>query len=121
MSTVEYEALTTLSEDLCNALPINDLFPSLISKRVIDFNDKAEICSDSIERRRVELFISKLKSGDSEKFYKFMEVMKKSPKCVDLLNRMEQFITMTANPRANCNQRKTAGHFNSHQVCTVTI
>ena len=94
MSTAEYDAITTLSEDLCNALPINDLFPSLISKQVIDFNDKAEICSESIERRRVELFISKLigriKTGDSEKFYKFMEVLKESPKCVDLQNRMEQ-------------------------------
>ena len=96
MSTAEYDALTTLSEDLCTTLPINDLFPSLISKRVIDFNDEAEIYSESIERRRVELFISKLisriKTGDSVKFYKFMEVMKESPKCVNLLNRMEQLI-----------------------------
>ena len=96
MDTAEYEALITLSEDLCNVLTINDLFPSLISERVIDFNGKAEICSESIEQRRVELFIAKLigrmKIGDNQKFYKFMEVMKKSRKCDFLVERMEQSI-----------------------------
>ena len=97
MDTAEYEALTSMNEDLCNALPINDLIPSLISKRVIDFNDKAEICSESNERRRVDMFISKLiggmKAGNNEKFYKLMEVMKKSPKCAFLVNRMELLIS----------------------------
>ena len=97
MDTAEYEALITLSEDLCNVLTINDLFPSLISERVIDFNGKAEICSESIEQRRVELFIAKLigrmKIGDNQKFYKFMEVMKKSRECDFLVERMEQSIS----------------------------
>ena len=108
--TVEYEALTTLNEDLCNALPINDLFPSLISNRVIDFNDKAEICSESNERRRVDMLISKLiggmKAGNNEKFYKFIEVMKKSPKCTFLVNRMELLISQHQTSGMMCVQPK---------------
>ena len=33
----EYNALIEMTGDLCNALPISDLIPKLISKRVIDF------------------------------------------------------------------------------------
>jgi len=101
----ECEALIALNEDLCNALPINDLFPSLISKRVIDFNDKAEICSESNERRRVDRFISKLtgemKAGNNEMFYKFMEVMKKSPKCTSLVSKMQLLISQHQLTEAN--------------------
>ena len=111
--TAEYEALTTLNEDLCNALPINDLFPSLISKRVIDFNDKAEICSETNERRRrVDMLISKLiggmKAGNNEKFYKFIEVMKKSPKCSFLVDRMELLICQHQRTEKNT-QLSTSG------------
>jgi len=40
----EYNALVDVHQDLCNALPINDLFPGLISRRVITVVDKEKLC-----------------------------------------------------------------------------
>ena len=95
--SAEYNALIEITEDLCNALPISDLIPKLISKRVIDFNDKAEIRGERTDRDRVQLFLSKLTgqmiSGENEKFYNFIQVMKESSKCNFLVERMERWIT----------------------------
>ena len=95
-NTAEYNALIEMTEDLYNALPIGDLLPKMISKRVIDFNEKAEIRSGSTDRDKVDIFISKLTgqmaSGENERFYKFIEVMKESPKCNFLVKRMDRWI-----------------------------
>ena len=48
----EYDALIAMTEDLYNALPIDDLLPKMISKRVIDLNDKAEIRSGRTDREK---------------------------------------------------------------------
>ena len=95
--TAEYNALIKMTEDLCNALPISDLLPKMISKRVIDFHDKDEIRSGRTDRDKVELFISKLtgqmSTGENELFYKFIEAMKESRKCDFLVRRMEGWIS----------------------------
>ena len=86
-----------MNQDLCNALPINDLLPKMIIKRVISFQDKDEIRSERTDRDKVDLFISKLNgeliSGENERFYKFINVMKESPKCNFLVKRMEGWIS----------------------------
>ena len=95
--TAEYNALIDMTEDLCNALPISDLLPKMIAKRVIDFSDKAEIRSESTERNKVQLFILKLsgemKSEENGRFYKFIALMKESEKCSFLVKRMEERIS----------------------------
>ena len=95
--TAEYNALIEMTEDLCNALPIDDLLPKMIAKRVITFQDKAEIRAERTGRDKVELFISKLTgemdSGENKRFYKFIDVMKESPKCDVLVKRMEKRIS----------------------------
>ena len=95
--SAEYNALTTMTNDLCTALPINDLLPKMISKRVITIDDKNEIRSERTDRDKVDLFISKLSkevgSRENERFYNFIKVMKESPKCNFLVKRMEGWIS----------------------------
>ena len=93
----EYNALIEMTNDLCNALPIEDLLPKMITKRVIDFNDKSEIRSERTDRDKVQLFMSKLTgemvSGENKRFYNFLDVMKGSSKCGFLVERMEGWIS----------------------------
>ena len=95
--SAEYNALIKMTEDLCNALPIDDLLPKMISKRVIDFQEKTDIRAERTDRKKVELFISKLTgemiTGENKRFYKFIEAMKESPKCDFLVKRMEGWIS----------------------------
>ena len=94
--TAERNALTKMTEDLCKALPIDDLLPKMISKGVIDFPDKAEIREERTDRDKVGLFISKLTGemdcGVNKRFYKFIEGMEESPKCDFLVERMKGWI-----------------------------
>ena len=94
--TAEYNALIEMTEDLCNALPIDDLLPKMISKRVITIQDKTEIRGERIDRDKVQLLISKLTgemaSGENKRFYDFIKVMNESPKCKFLVKRMEEWI-----------------------------
>ena len=107
---VEYNVLKRMTNDLCNALPINDLFPSMISNHVIDFRDKAEICTEATERSRVQKFLidylirelDNNEEWDTSRFYRFLTVMKRSPKCNFLVKRinqwMEQYKQYSAKP-----------------------
>ena len=94
---VELRVLIDMTEDLCNALPINDLLPSLISHHVISFQEKAEICVARTERRRVTHFLenhlnSPLQCNHTAPFYRFLEVMERSPKCDFLLERIHRLL-----------------------------
>ena len=96
---VELLVLLDMTEDLCNALPINDLLPSLISHHVIDFKDKAEICVNKTEHHRVSYFLEKhlnnplqLKPPHTAPFYQFLKVMQRSPKCGFLVERIQRRI-----------------------------
>ena len=94
--TAEYMALEAMTEDLYNALPISDLLPKMISKRVITFPEKADIRAGGTTREQVDVFLSKLTgemlSKENKRFYAFIEVMKESPKCDFLVERMEKWI-----------------------------
>ena len=95
---VELIVVEKMTNDLCNALPIDDLFPSMISNHVIDFKDKAEICAERTERRRVAYFLEKyLTKGlhyeqqcDTTHFYRFLTVLERSPKCDFLVKRIKR-------------------------------
>ena len=94
--TTEYMALEAMTEDLYNALPISDLLPKMISKRVITFPEKADIRAGGTTREQVDVFLSKLTgemlSKENKRFYAFIEVMRESPKCDFLVERMEKWI-----------------------------
>ena len=94
----EYNALVDNTSDLCKALPIDDLFSDLISQRVIEFDDKEELCNENTSKKKVEKFLEKylrpeLLVGEKKRFQKFMCVMKCSAKCDFLVERMEERIT----------------------------
>ena len=93
----KYNALVDITDDLCNALPIADLYSKLISERVIEFGDKEELCQEKTNRKMVEKFIEKhlypeLRVGETKRFEKFMNVMKSSDKCQFLVERIEERI-----------------------------
>ena len=90
---IEYIVVQKMTSDLCNALPIDDLFPSMISNHVIDFKDKAEICTKGTEHSRVGYFlerylVKRLNVHDTTHFYRFMKVMERSPRCNFLVKRI---------------------------------
>ena len=96
---IEYNVLKRMTNDLCNALQINDLFPSMISNHVIDFRDKAEICTERTERSRVQKLIDDylirdLEAWDTGRFYRFLAVMKKSSKCNFLVKRINHWMEL---------------------------
>ena len=106
---VEYNVLKAMTEDLCKALPIDELFPSMISNHVIDFREKEEICAEKTEVRRVQYFLDRYLSkgldceeANTDRFYQFLKVMQRSPKCTFLMKRlnklMEQFKEYSAKP-----------------------
>ena len=76
----EYNALLDMTEDLCRGLPIRDLFPSMISLRVIDIDDIDELYHNRSERKIVENFIKNhlyrdLVLGDTCRFLNFVSAM----------------------------------------------
>jgi len=90
----EYNALVDLTDDLCSALPIADLFSKLISERVIDFEDKEELCQEKTNRKAVEKLIDKylypeVRIGETKRFKKFINAMKNTDKCDFLVKRIE--------------------------------
>ena len=89
----ECNALLDMHNDLCNALPINDLFRGLISRRVVNVFDKKKLCLNRIEQEISEVFLEDhlhphLLVGDTDKFYDFMSTMKESDKCTFLVKKM---------------------------------
>ena len=98
----EYNALIDVHQDLCNALPINDLFPGLISRRVISVVDKEKLCLGRIEQERAELFLERhlhrqLLAGETEKFNDFITTMKELPKCSFLVKRIMDRVVVHQN------------------------
>ena len=93
----EYNALVDMTEVLCKVLPIKDLFPSMISLRVIDMGDIDELCHGRTERKIVEKFIQShlypdLMLGETGRFLNFVLAMKGSSKCDVLVGRLEERI-----------------------------
>ena len=118
--TAEYKALEEMTEDLCNALPIGDLLPKMISKRVITFQEKGDIRAGGTTRDQVDVFLSKLTremvTRENRRFYAFIEVMKESPKCDFLVERMEAWI----NHYKGISPAQPAGKI-MHKTCLLLI
>ena len=94
----EYNALVDLYADLNTALPIKKLFPSLISNRVIDIHDKEELSNEASRLPMVQKFIDdhlfpELATKETARFYRFLNVMRRSEKCNHLVKKLERKIS----------------------------
>ena len=121
--SAKYNALNSMTQDLCNAFPINDLFPTMITCRVIDFTEKEEICAERTERGRVSAFLSmlsgELKIWEDTRFDRFMEMMKRSPKCTFLRKRLEARIDHFAQSSATSPPPITSAGSTQGMCCVV--
>lgn len=93
----EYNALVDVYGDFCTALPIKKLLPKLISKRVIDVDDKEELLHEATSSKMVEKFIDnhlypELATGETRCFKKFLDVMKTCGKCNHLVEKIQERI-----------------------------
>ena len=94
----EYHALTRLCGEMCTALPVDSLFPSLIANGVIDWADKDRICGENLtQQKRVEallnIIIKDTKINDCQRFQRFQHVLKITPNCHFLLHRLNKCLT----------------------------
>ena len=90
----EYHALTGMCGDFCNALQIDLLFPELIGGGVIDWKEKDKICCENLtEPKRVQallnIIIKDASVNDCGKFHRFRNVLRRSPNCSFLLERLD--------------------------------
>ena len=111
----EYNALLDMHNDLCNALPINDLFRALISRQVVNIFDKKKLCLNRIEQEISELFLEdhlhpQLLAGDTKKFYDFVSAMKESDKCKFLVKKLQEQIAFYE----SCATRSATGTYVIH-------
>ena len=94
----EYNALVDMHKDLCRALPINDLFPNLISRRVISFVDKKKLCQlGRIEEEITQEFIERhiypqLATWETANFYGLLSAMREESKSYFLATKVEERI-----------------------------
>ena len=94
----ESVALVKFYKDLCNALPVDDLLPLLVTHRVITIPNKDSIMSGKTSSERTQFlldhFISKsLSAGDTHAFYKLLEAMQTLSECNSLAERINQFLS----------------------------
>ena len=82
--------------DLQNGIPIDDLLPQLVTKRIITINNKtliSNISGDVNERCQyfLDQYISKpLSEGDPSAFYKLLQILSASPQCIMLAAKIKQ-------------------------------
>ena len=97
MANKELEVITNYYKTLCVVLPVDELIPDLITERVIVFEDEEEISSNHTNRKKAqvllkELIVRSLRAGDSSKFYRFLNVIKRNDKCSLLAKNIEDDI-----------------------------
>jgi len=92
----ELRSLKRMCDDLCRALPINKLLPSLVTHSVIDFNEMSDIQAKSTEFEQTQLLLGKihrdLSVGDTRRFDNFVHALKKDHSCSFLLSKLEGWI-----------------------------
>ena len=94
----ELSVLQCFCQELQNGLPIDELMPQLVTKKIITINDKLSISQfskNATERSKYFLdqyIIKQLLDGDSSAFYKFLEILEASSKCVLLAARIKQLL-----------------------------
>jgi len=84
------------------------LIPQLISARVIDFDGRDELCEGNRSSRKItEYFITKylsrpLKLNNVKKFKKFVEVMQRSGKCDELVEKIKERVEYHQTSSSGC-------------------
>ena len=97
---VELKVLHQFYDDLQIVLPIDKLLPQLVTKKIITINDKILVTESSknINERTLfflEHYIAKpLSAGDSASFYKLLQVMDASNKCIVLSAKIKQCLNI---------------------------
>ena len=92
----ELIVLQQFYRDLQNGIPIDDLLPQLVTKRIITINDKtliSNISRDVNERCQyfLDQYISKpLLEGDPSAFHKLLQILNASPQCIMLAAKIKQ-------------------------------
>jgi len=75
------DALTDNFDNLVAALPIRNLLPKFISKRIIIFRDQEKILAGETDEDKRARFLKhitdQLTSGSTDSFYKFLDTLKK--------------------------------------------
>ena len=83
-------------EDLQNELPIDELSPQLVTKRIITIQDKVLITeSGKTTNERAKFFLDHYVSkpmsrGDDSTFYKLLQVLSSSSKCPVIVTKIKQ-------------------------------
>ena len=98
----ELEVLSIFYENICNTLPVDELLPMFVSKRVIEVKDKTKISAygkTEFERSQylLDYYIARpLSTEDNSAFNKFLNVVSTSSKCGFLITEMKHqlFTTM---------------------------
>ena len=90
--------LQYFNQELQNGLPIDEIIPQLVTKKIITINDKLliiQFSKNATERSKyfLEQYIIKpLLGSDSSAFYKFLQILEASSKCILLAARIKQLL-----------------------------
>ena len=88
-------ALTGAYRDLCTSLPIDNLFPSLITHGVIDWDEKQRICSENLTQPKkvqalLDIIIKDVQNNNFRRFEQFQTVLQMTPSYNFLLGRLNE-------------------------------
>ena len=93
---VESEVLHHFYKDLQIVLPIDELLPQLVTKKIITINDKILVTESGKNiNERAQFFLDHyiarpLSAGDPASFYKLLQIMDASIKCKVLANKIKK-------------------------------
>ena len=90
--TTELQVLTDHYKTLCTVLPVDELIPELITKRIISFEDEEIILSKQTRNQKAQVLLKVIvrdgRVGNASKFYKFLDVIRNNVKCSFLAERI---------------------------------
>ena len=93
---IEVEVLYHFYKDLQNGLPIDELLPQFVTKKIITINDKILVTESGRNiNERAQFFLDHyiaqpLSAGDPASFYKLLQIMDASVKCIVLSAKIKQ-------------------------------
>ena len=93
---VEAEVLYHFYKDLQNGLPIDELLPQFVTKKIITIFDKILVMESSMNiNERIQFFLDHyiakpLSAGDPSSFYRLLQIMDASVKCIVLSAKIKQ-------------------------------
>jgi len=102
----ELNALEACFDKLTLALPLDDLTPKLIAKRVMSFSVKQEIAAQPSDRKKVMYFLENciqkpLSIGDRKNFDLLLDIMRQNRKATFLVEELEKELAPPAPPPAS--------------------